>query len=95
MAHSYGNVVVETTQQKFRDSKTKYYTSSQNVPWCVRDADSHRDLRIPTVDEAVKNFVKIREKILDDHFNNEALQLLNHHQLVKRLKKIKRFELVW
>ena len=64
-----------------------------NAPWYVRYVDLHRDLNVEMVTAAIRRFARKHEKRLHQHVNAEAIQLLNS-ALVRRLKRIKPFELV-
>jgi len=63
-----------------------------NAPWYVRNVDLHRDLNVEMVTAAIRRFARKHEKRLHQHVNAEAIQLLNS-ALVRRLKRIKPFEL--
>jgi hypothetical protein len=65
-----------------------------DAPWCVRNSDIHRDLEIDTVDKEIKNFERKHEDRLHQHTNVEALQILEKSDIVRRLKRVKPFELV-
>lgn len=65
-----------------------------DAPWYFRNADLHRDLRMETVNQEVARFAKKHEDRLHQHDNIEAIQLLDVHGLVRRLKRTKPFELV-
>jgi cephalosporin-C deacetylase-like acetyl esterase len=62
----------------------------------VRNSDLHRDLEIDTVDvyKEVKRFAREHEDRLHQHTSVEALQLLDNSDIVKRLNRVKPFELV-
>ena len=47
-----------------------------------------------TVDSVIKKYAQSHEQRLRRHINVEALRLLNHDGLVRRLKRTKPFELV-
>ena len=65
-----------------------------NAPWYVRNVDLHRDLKVEMVTAAIRRFARKHEERLHQHVNAEAIQLLNNSALVRRLKRIKPFELV-
>jgi hypothetical protein len=65
-----------------------------NVPWYVRNSDLHRDMEIDTVDKEIKRLTRKREDRLHQHTNVEALQLLDNSDIVRRLTRVKSFELV-
>jgi hypothetical protein len=49
---------------------------------------------VDTVDKEIKRFAWKHEDRLRHHTNVEALQLLDNSDVVRRLKKVKPFELV-
>lgn len=65
-----------------------------NAPWYVRNSDIHRDLKVPSVADEIKNCAIRHEERLQQHVNMEARNLLNHQNYVRRLKRTKPFELV-
>lgn len=65
-----------------------------NAPWYVRNDDLHRDLQIEFVHSIIKKYAEAHEKRLHHHVNVEAIQLLDHTDKVRRLKRTKPFELV-
>ena len=84
------------------DSNIKIIQSFQNkvlrsivgAPWYVRNSDIHRDLGIPMVKEEIKRYAGKHEARLHLHINAEALQLLDIHNQVRRLKRTKPLDLV-
>ena len=64
-----------------------------NAPWYVRNAELHRDLKMEMVTAEIKRFAKKHEERLHRHDNVEAIQLLDNSALLRRLKRIKLFEL--
>jgi len=65
-----------------------------NAPWYVRNVDLHRDLNVETITAAIGRFARKHEERLHQHVKAEAIQLLDNSALVRRLKRIKPFELV-
>ena len=65
-----------------------------NAPWYIRNSDLHKELQVRTVKEEIKKIAKSHEDRLHKHPNVEVLQLLDNKDLVRRLKRIKPFELV-
>jgi hypothetical protein len=65
-----------------------------NAPWYVRNSDIHRDLGIRKVTAEIKRTAKKHEDRLHQHINVEAIQLLDNNRAVRRLKRLKPFELV-
>jgi hypothetical protein len=65
-----------------------------DAPWYVRNSDLHRDLETDTVDKEIKSHTRKHEDRLHQHANVEALQLLDNSGIVRRLKRVKPFELV-
>ena len=64
-----------------------------NAPWYVRNNDLHRDLGIPMVKDEVKRLATKHQARLQEHVNAEIPQLLDNQHLVRRLKRMKPFEL--
>jgi hypothetical protein len=65
-----------------------------NAPRYIRNQDIHKDLKIASVDEETQRIAKKHERRLHQHQNIEMLQLLDHAELVRRLDRLKSFELV-
>lgn len=65
-----------------------------NAPWYVRNNELHKDLEVEFVSEEIKKYAKSHEQRLLHHVNVEASQLLDNTQILRRLKRIKPFELV-
>ena len=63
-----------------------------NAPWYVRKADHHRDLKMEMVTAEIKRFARKHEERLHRH-DVEAIQLLDNSVFLRRLKRIKPFEL--
>lgn len=64
-----------------------------NAPWYVSNATLHRDLEVDLVDSVIKDIAKSHQQRLQQHVNVEAFKLLNNDGLVRRLRRIKPFEL--
>jgi hypothetical protein len=60
----------------------------------VRNVDLHRDLKMEMVTAEIRLFARKHEERLLHHENVEAIQLLDSSELLRRLKRIKPFELV-
>jgi hypothetical protein len=56
--------------------------------------DLHKDLDVETVNSVIKKYVHRHEQRLHRHTNVEALQRLDNGDLVRRLLRIKPFDLV-
>lgn len=84
----------QTNIRTIQTFQNKVLRNMVNAPWYVRNQDIHRDLDIPMVAEEIKRFAGKHEARLHQHVNAEALQLLDNQNLVRRLKRIKPFELV-
>jgi hypothetical protein len=65
-----------------------------NAPWYARNSDIHRDHGVRMVTAAIKRTAKKHEDQLHQHTNVEAIQLLDNSRAVRRLKRLKPFELV-
>jgi hypothetical protein len=65
-----------------------------DAPWYVRNSDFHRDLEIDAVDKEIKRFARTHEDRLHQHKNVKALQLLDNSDIVRRLNRVKPYELV-
>jgi len=63
------------------------------APWYVRNAGLHRDLKMEMVTAEIRRFAsKHEDRLL--HHDVEAIQLLDNSELLRRLKRIKPFEVV-
>ena len=58
-----------------------------NAPWYVRNHTLHRDLGIKTVKEEIRELSTRYQKRLYNHYNNEAISLLDNSQDIYRLKR--------
>lgn len=65
-----------------------------DAPWYIRNSNLHRDLEMDTVEQVRAKIAAGHELRLHHHVNVEAIQLLDNTGLVRRLKRIKPFELV-
>jgi hypothetical protein len=65
-----------------------------NAPWYARNSDIHRDLGVRMVTAKIKRTAKKHEGRLHQHAVVEAIQLLDNSRAVRRLKRLKPFELV-
>ena len=74
--------------------QNKILCSIVNAPWYVRNDDIYRDLKISTVSDEIKRFAGKHEERLQRHQNEEVSHLLDNSMLVRRLKRLKPFELV-
>lgn len=79
--------VIQTFQNKVLRSIVK-------APWYIRNEDIHRDLKMPVVEDEIKRFAGKHQKRLQTHENVEVISLLDNNGLVRRLKRLKPFELV-
>ena len=65
-----------------------------NAEWYQRNSKLHADLRINTIDEAIREAAEKHEERLHKHVNNRALQLLDNADELRRLKRFKPADLV-
>jgi hypothetical protein len=65
-----------------------------NAPWYACNSDIHRDLGIRMITAEIKRTAKKYEDWLHQHANVKATQLLDNSRAVRRLKRLKPFELV-
>jgi hypothetical protein len=65
-----------------------------NAPWYARNSDIHRALGVRMVTAEIKRTAKKHEDRLHQHTNVEAIQLLYNSRAVRRLKRLKPFEIV-
>jgi len=63
-------------------------------PWCVRNANLHRDLKTEMVTAEIRRFAWKHEERLLHYDNVEAILLLDNSELLRRLKRTETFELV-
>lgn len=94
---TYGVQLWGCTAQSNRDSIQRF---QNNVLRCCVDAYRytrnvrlHKELRIPTVDEVIKMQAIAHHKRLQVHVNEEAVQLLDVDDLLRRLKRKKPHDL--
>jgi len=78
--------------QRFQN---KVLRDTVNAPWYIRNTDLHRDLNMEMVTAVIWRFARKHEARFHQHFNVEAIQLLDNSALVRMLKCTKPFELVW
>ena len=76
--------------QRFQD---KVLRAIVNAHWYVRNADLHRDLKMEMVTAEIQRFARKHEERLHRHDNVEAMQLLGNSALLRRLNRIKPFQL--
>lgn len=77
--------------QRFQN---KILRSIVNAPWYIRNDDIHKDLKIAPIAEEIQRFARKHEERLHQHQNVEMLQILDNSQQVRRLNRVKPFELV-
>jgi len=77
--------------QRFQN---KVLRSIVNAPWYIRNNDLHRDLEVFVGSSEIQRFAQKHEERLHHHENVEAIQLLDNMGIVRRLQRIKPFELV-
>jgi hypothetical protein len=93
MVSSYGVARSRATSPSYSDSEIECL----EIWLCtlvVRNANLHRDLRIEMVTAEARRFARKHEERLLNHDNVEAVQLLDHGELTRRLRRTKPFELV-
>jgi hypothetical protein len=61
-----------------------------NAPWYIRN----NDLLVDFVTSEIERFAQKHEERLHHHENMEAIQLLDNMEIVRRLQRKNRFELV-
>lgn len=81
----------KTIIQRFQN---KVLRGIVNAPWYIRNDDLHKDLGIENVDNVIKKFAQSHEQRLHQHVNAEVFQLLDNDNIIRRLKRVKPFELV-
>jgi hypothetical protein len=59
------------------------------APWYIRNNDLHRDLLVDFVSSEIQRFAQKHEERLHHHVNNEAIQLLDNTDIVRRLQRKK------
>jgi hypothetical protein len=74
--------------------QNKVLRGTVNAPWYTRNSDIHRDLSVRMVTAEIKRTAKKHEDRLHEHTNVEAIQLPDNSRAVRRLKRLKPFELV-
>lgn len=84
----------KTNTQIIQQFQNKVLRGIVNAPWYIRNDDLHRDLNIQVVSEIIKKYAEAHQQRLHHHVNVEAIQLLDHTDIKRRLKRTKPFELV-
>lgn len=64
-----------------------------NAPWYTRNSDIHRDLHMDTVASEIKKIAQKHQERLHQHPNIEATRLLQQEGIIRRLNRLKPFEL--
>lgn len=80
-------------QQIIQRFQNKVLRGIVNSPWYTRNSDLHRDLGIDTVPCEIKKCAQKHEERLHHHPNIEAARLLHQKGIIRRLKRLKPFEL--
>jgi len=65
-----------------------------DAPWYIRNVDLHRNFQMEMVTNETGEFAKKHEERLLHYVKSKAIPLLNNTELVRRLKRKKRFELL-
>lgn len=78
--------------QRFQNSVLR---SVVNAPWYFRNERLHHELRIETVNEAIKRQAVSHLRRLRSHVNEEAARLLDASEVTRRLKRTKPLELAY
>lgn len=71
--------------QKFQN---KVLRNIVNAPWCIRNSDLHRDLKIPLVKDEIRNYARKHRERLSQHVNVEASQILRNQRTTRRLRRV-------
>lgn len=80
--------------QSIQRFQNKVLRNIVGAPWYIRNNDLHRDLDIEPVGSEIKKIARSHEDRLRNHVNVEATQLLDNTNTIRRLKRLKPFELV-
>jgi hypothetical protein len=80
--------------QRIQTFQNKVLRGIVNAHWYVRNSNFHRDFGVRMVTAEIKRTAKKHEDRLHQHTNVEAIQLLDSNRTVRRLKRLKPFELV-
>jgi hypothetical protein len=92
MVSNYGDL--QKKQYRHQRYQNKVLRCLINAPWYVHNSDIHRDLGVKTVASIIARHAISHENRLQHHINEETSRLLNVQHLIRRLKRIKPFELV-
>lgn len=84
----------EANRKKIQTIQNQILRSIVNAPWYIRNDVIHADLGISTVSRVIQKFAKNHEDHLHDHPNEEANQLLNNSDALRRLKRLKPYDLL-
>lgn len=82
-----------SNQQIVQRFQNKVLRGIVNAPWYTRNSDLHRDLGIDTVASEIKKCAQKHQERLHHHPNIEAARLLHQEGIIRRLKRLKPFEL--
>lgn len=80
-------LVIQRSQNKFLRVITNAYRY-------VTNEEIHQDLSIKLINEVIQEYAINHEKRMHEHVNVEVLQLLDHAQDIRRLRRVKPYELV-
>lgn len=78
--------------QRIQRFQNKVLRGIVNAPWYAHNSDIHRDIGIRMITAKIKRIAKKHKDQLQ-HTNVEAIQFLDK-RTVRKLKRLKRFELV-
>lgn len=90
----YGVVPKRSNIDIIQRFQNKVLRNIVNAPWYIRNNELHKDLAVELVNDEIKKFAKSHEQRLLQHVNVEAVQLLDNTGIVRRLKRVKPFELL-
>ena len=96
---TYGAQLWGCTAQSNRDIIQKFQNNVLrtvvNAPWHFRNERLHHELRIETIIDAIKRQAVRHLQRLRCHINEEAVQLLDTSDIIRRLKRTKPLDLAY
>ena len=77
-----------SNKQLIQTFQNKVLRKIVDAPWYIRNADIHKDLNIPTINEEISNYALKHYQRLESHLNPTARQL-SYEDVPRRLRRTK------
>ncbi|KAL0098782.1 hypothetical protein PUN28_015784 [Cardiocondyla obscurior] len=84
----------QTNRKKIQTTQNQILRIIVDAPWYVRNDIIHADLGVPTVNKVIQEIARKHENRLHNHPNEEAIQLLDNSEALRRLKRVKPYDLL-